>query len=233
MSQINNFIEITGATRRTAHYFLSINNNDVNNAVMSYFDLGADSIPEEYNPPEEIGSLRRNSSNLLTDIEELSLLEEIYNDSLPPLPPPPPPPLPPPPNISDIRISEKNSTILHKNIIQNENLPTNDIIEIENKINNKIEKINLKKILLKNEIKIEKFEIQVEESNYKFFLPKRELNNKNENLIIWKNGYSFNNNFIKLNNEEYHEFIKNIKTGKYLSDLIDITLINKREIDYK
>ena len=48
---IDQFIEVTDANRRVACYFLSHNRSNVNDAVMAFFDLGADSVPPEYVEP--------------------------------------------------------------------------------------------------------------------------------------------------------------------------------------
>ncbi|EAY16053.1 hypothetical protein TVAG_278190 [Trichomonas vaginalis G3] len=50
-ADIEQFINITESDYRTAYYFISHNPGDLNNAIIAYFDIGAEAVPPEFQPP--------------------------------------------------------------------------------------------------------------------------------------------------------------------------------------
>lgn len=84
---LQQFQEITMQSRRTAYYFIDMfGRGNLNDAIMSFFDLGIDYIPDSYVEPEPP------SRTPQRQVEPSPSSSTSTTTSLPPTPAPPPPP---------------------------------------------------------------------------------------------------------------------------------------------
>jgi len=224
--RISQFIEISGATRRAAAYFLGINRQNVENALGSFFDLGEGSIPEDYrepNPPSvevtrnnSTESISEGSSVRVTTSPQSSRPSTPIASSSSPSPPPPPPPPP-------IKTTGSQKTT-----------SSNEVTPVDDDYLSFPKRPNISRL---NEVMVE-FDEEQEKKQEKVItpaIPRRIVEGKKEVLIIWKNGYSNGSVFSHLEGEEYLKMIKTIKSGKLpkiITQTEEVLLINKRNTEY-
>lgn len=81
------FQSVTDSTRRVAYYYLSHNNNDINNAVSAFYDLGG-TVPDGYempgarpppSPPPSQSQSNQSSANRIAAQNILELLQDVHD----------------------------------------------------------------------------------------------------------------------------------------------------------
>lgn len=221
---IDSFIAVTAADRRSALWFLS-HARDLNDAVSNFFDRGISSIPDDFNPDgeEEDESTTSSISSSESSGEEMadSGIASLFET-----------PSPETEETAKQIDSSESPTISAQQCTVDDSITSQKFISHKNK--SKCAGSQRSYILSIPEV----VEVREKEKIITIpqnILPIRKPNCDTQTFILWKDGFSFANNFTKACGEDYEKIMKMIQIGQLPKNINagpDVQLVNKSNEEF-
>lgn len=222
---IQEFIAITAASRRSAIWFIT-HNPDLNEAVDNFFVRGESSIPDDFDPDHGSSDSSTESSDEGEEEEVHESAESLISSIIR--------------QINDMKDEEEVKPEEEKS--KGISTSTEDTFA-ENDENLSIkEKPKFKEgtqasfVLVPNEPKKEEIKIDKIKGKKARFQQRDDYNiYMNKPFIIWKNGYSVGSFFYEKTDDEMKDVLQKISVGQVpceVSDTNDIQLVDKSQDTY-
>jgi hypothetical protein len=219
MSAVDQFIIITATNERTARFFLERSNDVLNDAVASFFELGADVIPDEYRP------------DLLA---AAPILPPKSSDSTP---------------VLSVPVFENKEVVIPTIQCVDPDLlkevPKMVLIEPEKIEDLKIELNQESSVVIQKQLNRYSYSINgaCDDESEEFTAAKLtgkigSRSNEYEYLdfVLWKDGYSINDHFVAQSEKEYQKTLGIIQKGGFPTEktnkFADFNLIDNRNHNY-
>jgi len=219
MSEEDQFLAITASNIRTARWYLLQANNVLNDAILLFFENGDDGVPGDFMP--ELLHQNENLEDSNTEEEEIEA------------PAPLTLPLPSEELLKEVgpMIKAEKPPVEH--------LPIN--LKHKQEISVNSSNITIKKPYHQNPSLLLGFMLCDPPENTESpsleipIVSKRYFEKRSVELILYKNGYSIDSQFIPLDQTQLKKLVDQIQCGKFVvkgDDIADISIRDQRNVDH-